>query len=177
MNDQELDSRFQALPALDPPDAVVRETLRALAQERARSRWGRVAVLSGGMMAMAAALLVAVWAPAKEQPIVFEPRGTGEVLPLLEVKGAVREADGEVSRLRAGAQYRAGDTLLFRVNVSEPMELTLLREGKIIWTGRVDAGEHDLPVGYALEAGEAAAVFTVEGAGVAQELRVEAVAR
>lgn len=176
MTDPEFDSRFSSLPPIDPPDRVVVATLQAIARERARSRWGRIAVVAGGAMAMAAALLIAVNVPAVGEPRSFTHRGIGDVLPTVDLRVVVKSGE-EVSRLATGASYHAGDTLLFRVSTSEAMDLTLRRNTAVIWTGHVEAGDHDLPIGYALEAGEGAATFTVEGGGVSQAVAVEAVTR
>jgi hypothetical protein len=176
MTDHDLDTRFAGIGAIEPSDALVRDTLRAIAQERARSRWGRVAVFAGGGMALAAALLLTVTVPNVHERAPMQTRGIGSVLPTVEVKSLVRQGE-QVSRLRTDTRYSAGDTVLFRVFVSEEMDVTLSRNGKTLWNGHVPAGESDLPVGYQLEAGEDAATFTVEGGGVAQAVHVGAVVR
>lgn len=97
-------------------------------------------------------------------------RGTGDSLPALELKVAVRTGAGTV-RFAPGERYHAGDTLHFRVLAAAPMTLTIRRNDSILWTGTVPAGESDLPVAYALDAGQPAAVFTVSGGP--EELRVD----
>jgi hypothetical protein len=176
MTDSEFDSRFSAFGPIEPPDHVVRDTLQAIARERARSRWGRVAVFAGGGMALAAALMLTVMAPTPQDRAPMQTRGIGTVLPTVEMKSLVR-SNGEVSRLRTDTQYHAGDTVLFRVFVSEELDVSLRRNGKEIWAGHLAAGESDLPIGYQLEAGEEKATFTVEAGGVSQAIQVEAVSR
>ena len=56
------------------------------------------------------------------------------------------------------------------------MELALRRNGVALWTGTVPPGESDLPIGYTLEAGEAAAHFTLEGGALPADLYLPAVA-
>ena len=115
-------------------------------------------------------------APTPDVRSPMQTRGVGTVLPTVEVKSLVRSG-GEVSRLRTDTRYHAGDTVLFRVFVSEEMDVTLRRNGSPIWSGHLAAGESDLPVGYQLEAGEGQATFTVEGGGVSQAVQMEAVAQ
>jgi hypothetical protein len=51
---------------------------------------------------------------------------------------------------------------MFRVSLIQSANVSLSREGSVLWNGSLDAGEHDLPVGYQLEAGELAARFVVQ---------------
>lgn len=176
MTDPEFDTRFSSLGGIEPPDHVVRDTLRAVAQERARARWGRISIFAGGGLALAAAAMIAVMAPQVQHAPVLVTRGVGDVIPSLDLRVAVKQGD-QVSRFAAGEHYAAGATLVFRVSTSEAMDLVLSRDGATLWSGHVETGDTDLPVAYALEAGEGAATFAVSGAGARQEIHVEAVAR
>ena len=184
MTDADFDARFAALRDIEPPLALQASTLTAYAvlrrpQPRKAPRWPWAA----GGFALAAAALLAVFAqpPERGDPAAFVPRGSGEITPVITLRVAVRTssatgAGDQLSRLSTDTRYRVGDTLLFRVTIPSPMNLTLSRNGVPLWTGPVRGGDVDLPVGYTLEAGDDAAVFRVEGNGVSAEIGTREVA-
>jgi len=180
VTDAELDLQLRALGPIDPPRAVQARVLAAVGVPEARvvallgpepvplrarspRRW-QVAVAT---FALAAAALYAVLPspPERAAPDSLVPRGVGELQPSLGLRVAVRSGV-QVERFRPGSTYKAGDTLLFRVSSSVPATITLRRGAVELYRGTVPAGDTDLPVGYTLEAGEAAMPFVVEGAGV-----------
>lgn len=194
MNDAELDARFRALGFPEPPPALAARTLAAVEVERGlestrlavgqppappplaarRPRWP-LAVLGVGL---AAGLLFALPSPAPVgSPSELVPRGVGEAVATLDLRVAVRSAAGSTERLAAGVGYHPGDTLLFRVSTSAPMEVRLEREGVPLWAGPLPAGETDLPVGYTLDAGDTRASFVVRAGDVASAPVIVEVAR
>lgn len=177
MNDTELDLQLRELGGIEPPELVVRRTVAAYQAERRRSavRTRVFAVAGMGLMA-AMSLFVVSGPPEKGDPATLVERGSGEVLPSVDVKVAVRRAGGTVERFATNQRYAAGDTLMFRVTASTPTSLRLLREGALLWSGPVPAGESDLPLGYTLEAGEAPARFVVEGGAESVTVYLPAVA-
>lgn len=187
MTDDELDRRFAALPPVEPPPEVQARVLAAvsdagtgelapLPSRRAPPR--RLWAVTVGVLGLAAAALLAVGptVPGRAEPESLVPRGDGPVLPSLALRVAVKRGAG-VERLAAGHTYEAGDTLLFRVSASRPLDLVLRREGVVLFQGSVPAGDTDLPVGYALEAGERAARFVVEGGGASAAVEIAEVQR
>ncbi len=135
-------------------------------------RWAPVAA---GVFALAAGLLLALPTPAERgDPAQLVPRGAGERVPELGLRVAVRRGDA-VERLSAGRSYRSGDTLVFRVTTQVPMDVTLRRNDTVLFRGPVPAGDTDLPVGYALEAGEGPARFVVEGGGASDAIELPGV--
>jgi hypothetical protein len=194
VTDAELDLKLQALGPVEPPRGVQARVLTAvgvsdarvaaligpeplpLRMPPARPRWRwPVAVAS---LAMAAAALYAVVPspPERAQPDALVPRGFGDIRPSLGLRVAVRSS-GQVERLRPGQAYQPGDTLLFRVSSSVPVDIVLRRGDAVLYRGAVPAGDTDLPVGYTLEAGEAAAPFVVEGSGAEARFDMTAVPR
>ena len=154
-----------------PPRTLTPVRTPARTPRARRSSW-----LRAGSVLAASALLAFRSAPAPVgDPADLVPRGVGaSPAATLEVRVAVKH-DGRVDRLTDGRAYAAGDTLLFRVSAPEPVELTLRREQDLLWHGSVPAGESDLPVGYALEAGEGPARFVVEGGGASATISIPAV--
>jgi hypothetical protein len=149
-------------PNVVPLPTVLPTTAPTPTLARARRRWA----LAGALLALAAGGTLAMRAlpePASD-PASLVPRGDGDVLPRLGLRVAVRRGT-VVERLTAGRAYAPGDTLLFRVSAPTPLTLTLRRDDEVIFRGPVPAGDTDLPVGYALEAGQGAARFTIEGGG------------
>jgi len=177
VTDQEFDARFGDLGPIEPPELVVRRTVAAYQTERRRGAV-RVRVFAVGGMALMAALslMVVSGPPDRGDPSTLVERGSGAVLPGVDVKVAVRHAAGTTERFATNQRYAAGDTLMFRVAATAPADLKLLREGVVLWAGHVNAGEVDLPVGYTLEAGEGAARFVVEGGAESITVYVPAVA-
>ncbi len=196
MNEAELDRQLRLLVAVDPPHAVQRHVLESVGvspnriaellgpaerpmpaedrgsrpspavPHRARAIPRRLAMALASVALAAAALLTLRTAPpAVGDPAALVARGNAERAPSLEVRVAVSRASG-VERLRAGQAYSAGDTLVFRLSSSTACEVTLRREGELVFQGPVPAGDTDLPVGYTLEAGQGPARFVLEGAGV-----------
>jgi hypothetical protein len=51
----------------------------------------------------------------------------------------------------------------------------LRRDGELLWSGLVPAGGFDVPVGYTLEAGQPAAIFSLEGGDAPVRFPVRAV--
>jgi hypothetical protein len=177
MTDAELDLQFAGLGGVEPPELVVHRTIAAVKADRQRSALRTRVFAAAGMMVMAAlTLLVVSGPPEKGDPAQLVERGAGPVLPAVELKVAVRHADGTVERFATNQRYAAGDTLMFRVAASAPATLRLVREGAVLWSGPVPAGETDLPVGYTLEPGEAPARFVVEGGAESLTLYLPAVA-
>lgn len=166
MTDEQLDARFRALGPVEPPPAAVAAVLAGVEADRAaarRRRWG----WTGAAMALAAGLVVAVLPSATEapaDPARLVPKGVGAPVSGLELAVAVRRGDA-VERLLPGAPVAPGDTLLFRVRSAVPTTVRLYREDAELWSGRVEAGEHDLPVGWTVEPGEGPAMYRVVGAG------------
>ncbi|MDP2315407.1 MAG: hypothetical protein Q8P41_21090 [Pseudomonadota bacterium] len=204
MTDAELEELYAGLPPVEPPRELQLRVLTEVGVSGARiaeltgpggmrllpapppaalpavakpsSRW-RLSVAVGALALAAAALLVVRTAPPEQaDPDALVPRGDGEVLPALQLRVAVKQGD-HTERLALGRSYGAGDTLLFRVSASAPMDLVLRREGVVLYKGRVPAGDTDLPVGYALEAGEAATHFVVEGGGTSAVVELAEVRR
>ncbi len=176
MTDEEFDARFGALGSIEPPARVVDKTLAAWRSERQRSAWRTRAFAVTGMVAMAALSLFVVSDPAERgDPALMVERGSGDTLPTVVIKAAIRSTRGSVERFATNQRYAAGDTLMLRVQCSAPATVTLRREGVVLWSGSVPAGETDLPVSYAFEAGEAPARFTVEGGAQTQTVYVPAV--
>jgi hypothetical protein len=175
MDDATFDARFRSLGGIDPPELLSARTLDAWKRERARSAWITRALAAAGMAAMAAMALLLVQPPdpTATGPVLVQ-RGVGEALPALELKVAVRTSAGTV-RFAPGERYHAGDTLHFRVLAAAPMDLVLQRNEATLWSGPVPAGESDLPIAYALDAGEQAAVFVVSGGPEALRVDVPAV--
>lgn len=197
MNDADLDARFAALRDVEPSAALQRSTLEAVARARAeeaaaapvvstaapsgtpnvvpfprrRAAW---AALAGGVALAAAVLLAVRPGPERGDPATMVPRGVGEAAPTLTLRVAVRTAQG-LARLDPTRAYAPGDTLQFRVTASAPTEIALTRDGAPLWRGTVPAGDTDLPVGWSFEPGEGPAIFRIEGAGVAAEVRVPGV--
>lgn len=174
MSDDELDDRFRALGFPEPPAALSARTLTAVEAERAREvvrpapaarrpRWPLALVGVG----LAAGLLLALPSPAPvATPSELVPRGVGEVVATLDLRVAVRTAAGTTERLAAGVGYHPGDTLLFRVSASAPMDVRLEREGVVLWSGPVPAGETDLPVGYTIDPGDTRATFVLRAGDI-----------
>jgi hypothetical protein len=173
VTDEELDTRFAALRDVEPPAAVQRATLRAVADLRERPR-RRLFLTFAVAMAAGLALALRSGAPAVGDLARMTPRGAGESASAVDLRVAVRTSAG-VSRLERDRAYAAGDTLLFRVYTSTPADVRLTRDGALLYAGAVPAGETDLPIGYTLEAGEGAAVFRLSAADAATELRIPAV--
>lgn len=176
MTDDEFDARFSALGGIEPSPRVVDKTIRAWQAERRRSG-SRTRILAAvGMAAMAALSLLVISDPAERgDPALMVERGSGDMLPSVVIKAAVRYGSGSVERFAVNQRYAAGDTLMFRVQCSAPATVTLRREGVVLWSGQVPAGESDLPVSYAFEPGEGPARFTVEGGAEPQTVYVPAV--
>lgn len=176
MTDPEFDARFRELGPIEPPEALVRRTVAQYQRERAQGAW-RTRVIAGvGMAAMAAlTLLVVEEPPARGDPAQLVERGAGDVLPVVELKVAVRTPAGVVERFAVNQRYDAGDTLMFRVHASAPVTLTLRRDGVPFWSGPVPAGESDLPVGYQLEAGQGPALLELVGGAQTLKLALPAV--
>lgn len=176
MTDTELDTMFADLGGVAPPEALSARTLAAVRSERARSAWRVRLGAAFGMAAMAALSLMVVRAPEGGRPETMVERGSGESAAVVDLRVAVRRPTGELSRFTPGERYAAGDTLMFRLQSTTAVDLKLLRNGAVVWEGRAPAGPFDLPVGYTLEAGEAAAVFSLEGASESIRFPVRAVA-
>lgn len=176
MTDAELDARFADLGPLAPPEAVSARTLAAVRAERSRAAWRVRAGAALGMAAMAALSLLVVTPPEAGRPDTMVERGSGEAGVVVDLRVAVRRPTGEVSRFTPGERYAAGDTLMFRLQSTNAVDLKLLRNGVLLWAGRAPAGAFDLPVGYTLEPGEPAAVFSLEGGSEPVRFPVRAVA-
>ena len=149
-------------------------------------RWLRpMAVCTG--LALAALGLFAIRAPPQGDPLLLVPRGLagpGEPLAApLEVAVAVKSASG-TARLDANVAYAVGDTLVFQVTLPFPATVELRRavagdpdNSALLWTGPLAAGPQTLPVGYAFDAEDAAATFTIlaisaSGTALPSEARV-----
>lgn len=177
MTDEAFDAQFAALTRIDPAPALVERTLSEVRRERARGAWRVRALAATGMLMMAALTLLTLNAPPESgAAATMVERGSGGSSPAIEMKVAVRVKQGETVRFSTDRRYGAGDTLLFRVHAPAAMELSLRRNGVPVWTGSVPAGESDLPIGYTLEAGQAAAHFTLEGGTQPADLYLPAVA-
>ncbi len=176
MTDDEFDARFGALGSIEPPARLVDKTMAAWQGERGRGA-SRTRIFAGvGMAAMAALSLLVVSDPAdRGDPALMVERGTGDNRPTVTIKAAIRSNSGSVERFATNQRYAAGDTLMLRVQCSAPATVTLRREGVVLWSGSVPAGETDLPVSYAFEAGEGPARFIVEGGAETQTVYVPAV--
>ena len=158
------DQQFADLSVIDPPELLEARTLSTWRAERARSAFRTRALSLAGMAAIAAMAVLA----AREPPVVGSPasmveRGTGVQLPSVNLKVSVRAIDGSVERFATNRRYAAGDTLMFRVTAQSVATLVLRREAQVLWSGNLPAGEHDLPIAYALEAGQGPARFVLEG--------------
>ena len=177
MTDEAFDAQFGALAPLDPAPVLIERTLGEVRRERSRGAWRVRAVAATGMLAMAALTLLTLNAPPQSgTAATMVERGVGGASPAIEMKVAVQMKQGETLRCSTDRRYGAGDTLLFRVHAPAAMELALRRNGVALWTGTVPPGESDLPIGYTLEAGEAAAHFTLEGGALPADLYLPAVA-
>ncbi len=177
MNDDAFDAQFAELGAVEPRPELSSRTLQAWRRERQVGAWRTRAVAIAGMLAMAALAFFVVDSPEPHGTSAsMVERGSGDSAPSVALKVVVRGLGGEVSRFAANQRYAAGNTLMFRVSTPAPAALTLRRNGVVVWSGEVGAGETDLPVGYTLEAGEAAAHFSVEGGAEALDVYVPAVA-
>lgn len=164
MTDDAFDAQFQVLVPVEPSAQVVSRTLAAYRSERRRDAFRVRGLAVVGMLGMAAmAMLVVREGEATGNPASMVERGAGPVLPAVDLKVAVVSPTGDVARFAPGDAYTAGTTIRFRVTSTAPTTLTLRRDDAVLWTGPVGAGTADLPVGYTLEAGELAAVFTLEG--------------
>lgn len=175
MTDPELDARFDYMREMEPPPALQERTLALLRQERAREQRGRWALPAAGGLALAASALLLLRGPTATtaEPGQLVARGSSEISAQIGLKVAVRRAGG-VERFQSGARYQPGDTLQFRVFSQDPGQVTLRRNGVVLYQGAVQAGETDLPVGYTLEAGEGASTFLVEVDGVFEQVEVPA---
>lgn len=174
-SDEAFDAAFRGLGGIEPPEAVSTRTLMAVAAAReaeagrrgvptARPRIVR-AWLGGfaGLAAAAAGAWVLLPPPTPiGDPATMVPRGVAEPAALVvDLKLAVRRTDGSVERYTDGMRYHAGDTLLFRVSLPRAVNVRLLRDDALLWSGDRPEGEGELPVGYALESGESAADFVL----------------
>ncbi len=176
MTDEAFDAQFQGLAALEPPVPLVSRTLAAYRAERRRDAFRVRGLAVAGMLGMAAmAMLVVREGEATGNPASMVERGAGPILPAVDLKVAVVSPTGEVARFAPGDAYTAGTTLRFRVTSSASATLSLRRDDVVIWSGPVGPGTVDLPVGYTLEAGEAAAVFSLEGGAETLRFPVRAV--
>lgn len=177
MNDDAFDAQFADLGAVEPAPELSARTLQAWRRERHVGAWRTRGIAIAGMLAMAALALVAVDSPEPSGTAEsMIERGAGPSAPNVVLKVAVRSAGGEVSRFAANQRYAAGNTLMFRVSTPAAATLTLRRNGTLVWSGAVAAGETDLPMGYTLEAAETAAHFTIEGGAETLDVYVPAVA-
>jgi len=176
VTDEVFDAQFRRLHAPEPPAPLVSRTLAAYRAQRRRDAFRIRGLAVAGMIGMTAmAMLVVREGEATGNPADMVERGAGPVLPAVDLKVAVVSPTGEVARFAPGEAYTAGTTLRFRVSSSAPTALTLRRDEIVIWNGAVGAGEADLPVGYTLEAGEAAAVFSLDGGAETLRFPVRAV--
>lgn len=176
MTDPEFDARFRDLGPVEPPSRVADRTVAAWRGERRSAAWRTRTFAVAGMAAMAALSLLVVQDPDRpSDPGQLVERGAGEQSPTVELKVAVTLADGQIERFAANRRYDAGDTLMFRIRTTTSTTLTLRRDGVVVWSGAVPVGESDLPVGYRLEAGESAAIFSIEGGAETLRFPVPAV--
>lgn len=175
MTDAELDAKFADLGGLAPSEALCARTLMRVREDRSRSAWKVRLIAVAGMVAMAAMSLVVVTPPEKGDAASMVERGSGEQAVGVELRVAVRRASGEVSRFVPGERYLAGETLMFRIQSTKPLELQLRRDGELLWSGLVPASGFDVPVGYTLEAGQPAAIFSLEGGDAPVRFPVRAV--
>ncbi|GDX79521.1 hypothetical protein LBMAG42_13320 [Deltaproteobacteria bacterium] len=177
MNDDAFDAQFTELGPVEPKPELSAHTLRAWRRERQAGAWRTRGIAVAGMLAMAALALLVVDAPEPQGTTeTMVERGTGPAAPNVVLKVVVRGPAGEVSRFATNQRYAAGNTLMFRVSTPIAAPLALRRNGALVWSGSVAAGETDLPLGYTLEAGEDAAHFTIEGGAEALDVYVPAVA-
>jgi len=176
VTDEVFDAQFRGLRAPEPPAPLVSRTLAAYRAERRRDAFRVRGLAVAGMIGMAAmAMLVVREGEATGNPADMVERGAGPVLPAVDLKVAVVSPLGEVARFAPGEAYTAGTTLRFRVSSTAPATLTLRRDDVVLWSGPAPAGSTDLPVGYTLEAGEPAAVFSLEGGAETLRFPVRAV--
>lgn len=189
MTDEELDLQLASLPGIEPPRAVQLAVLGEVgvapariaalvppdARARASRRWWPAAAIGG--FALAASLLFAfVGAPPdRADPAQLVPRGSGETIPQLGLRAAVRRGD-RTERLEVGRTYAAGDTLMFRVSASTTTDVTFSRDGEVLYRATLGPGETDLPIGYTLEPGQGPARFVLEGGGARATVEIPAVA-
>ena len=137
--------------------------------------WVRPVAVGSGL-ALAALALFALRAPPQGDPLLLVPRGAsgpGEQLAApLDVAVAVKSASG-TTRLDVNAAYAVGDTLVFQVTLPLPATVELRRaaagdlSASVLWSGPLDAGLQTLPVGYAFDAGDSAAIFQLTARGPA----------
>jgi hypothetical protein len=164
VTDVDFDAQFADLGGLQPPPTLSDRTLRAVARQRASGGWRVRLIAVVGMAAMAALSLVVVAPPEHGASSSLVERGAGgEPGVAVDLRVAVRRADGELSRFAAGERYAAGDTLMFRIDTPSALDVQLHRNGFLVWSGRAPGGAFDVPSGYTLESGEAEAVFTLAG--------------
>lgn len=163
MTDEAFDRQFAALGGIEPSPLVQARTLAAWESTRRRDAWTIRGIAAAGMLAMAAATLLVVDVPDDSgvHPGMVQ-RGSGEADVRVELTTFVKRGNS-VERFAVGESYHVGDTLLFRVVAPRGMKLTLFRGESLVWSGQVPKGASELPVGYALEMGEPAAVFRIEG--------------
>ncbi len=177
MTDDAFDAQFRVLGPIEPSAQVVSRTLTAYKRQRRHDAFRVRGFAVAGMLGMAAmAMLVVREGEVTGNPSAMIERGAGPILPAVDLKVAVVSPSGEVARFVSGHTYTAGTTLRFRVTSTAPTTLSLRRDEAVIWSGPVGTGTVDLPVGYTLEAGEAAAIFTLEGGAEALRFPVRAVA-
>jgi hypothetical protein len=176
MNDAELDALFRELPPPSVPaglDEKVLQGYRRIRREEQFRRW------SAPAFALAAAGIAAVYlAPAPlpvGDPSQMVARGVGERAAVLRLEMAVQQG-GASERLVPGKAYPAGSTLIFKVSADEAGHWVLRRNGVVLGEGELQAGDTQLPVGYAMEAGEGPAVYEVRTEHAATEVQIPAVA-
>lgn len=162
-------------PALALPPLGITPPARLTAPRIARPP--RVARVLAALapLALAALALLALRTPTHGDPALLVPRGvSGPAAPApLDLDVAVKRASG-TARLDPNAAYAVGDTLVFQVTLPEPATVAILRSAggveAVVWSGPVAAGQHTLPAGYTLDAGEPPLTFTVrataQGGGV-----------
>ncbi len=166
MTDEQFDQQFAGLARVEPPQALQQRVLATYREERRRDGRRTRAVALVGMFAMAALTLLVVREEQGAGDVdQMVERGSGESPAAVSLKLAVSRPGepGGAARFATGQRYTEGDTLHFRVSASKPVTLTLRRDDHVLWTGPVPAGETDLPVGYAFEAGESQARLVLEG--------------
>lgn len=189
VEDARFDEAFAAL-ATEPPPALVAATLAQVRAEAAASPAPTAPAPAGPtstapaappglrdrlrsvprgvwpMVAVVAALLFMLVVPPPEptaDPRQLVEKGAGEVVPALGLRAVVSRRWSEVQeRIGPETRYVPGDMLRFRVTTPRPGTLRLLRNGELVWTGPVEEGDVDLPVGWSFAPGEGAARFTAE---------------
>lgn len=191
----DLVAAVEAAVRADPRPVVAWEAPAPANRAPASTRWRRGAWGAFGLLAAAAAALLvflgpggpppsAPGAPPEGDPADWTVRGNAGPRPTVDLRLSVKHGDAPIARLRRGEPYPAGDVLLFRVDLDRDASVALLRVDRdavtSLWAADASSGPTDVrqgaeALGWALEAGESAAVYVaVAGRGVSAEQLQEA---